>query len=153
MVVIRIRPHCTRSERQLGPVQCRQRRKNWKGKCCTTLARLGSTIYITGRLHFPEHEDDCMEAYLLRAWLQVLGLMMVMACRLLNMINIIGLYTSSLWYFHYRGSFSGLAIGVPTPCACMPMCFQRNLMTFAKARPAQMISSPLVFNKLALCYI
>ena len=37
-------------------------------------------INITGRLHFPEHEDDCMEAYPLRAWLQVLGLM-VMACR------------------------------------------------------------------------
>ena len=29
-------------------------------------------------------------------------------------------------------------------CACMPVCFQRNLVTFAKARPAQMISSPLV---------
>ena len=26
-------------------------------------------------------------------------------------------------------------------CACMPMCFQRNLVTFAKARPAQMIFS------------
>ena len=24
-------------------------------------------------------------------------------------------------------------------CACMPVCFQRNLVTFAKARPAQMI--------------
>ena len=24
-------------------------------------------------------------------------------------------------------------------CACMPVCFHRNLMTFAKARPAQMI--------------
>ena len=35
---------------------------------------------------FPEHEDDCMEAYPLRAWLQVLGLM-VMACRLLNSIG------------------------------------------------------------------
>ena len=39
-------------------------------------------INITGRLHFPEHEDDCMEAYPLRAWLQVLGFV-VMACRLL----------------------------------------------------------------------
>ena len=29
-------------------------------------------INITGRLHFPEHEDDCMEAYPLRAdtWTQ-----------------------------------------------------------------------------------
>ena len=24
-------------------------------------------------------------------------------------------------------------------CACMPVCFQRNLVTLAKARPAQMI--------------
>ena len=24
-------------------------------------------------------------------------------------------------------------------CACMPVCFQRNLVTFAKARTAQMI--------------
>ena len=24
-------------------------------------------------------------------------------------------------------------------CTCMPLCFQRNLVTFAKARPAQMI--------------
>ena len=24
-------------------------------------------------------------------------------------------------------------------CACMPVCFQRNIVTFAKARPAQMI--------------
>ena len=57
--------------------------QNWKGEYCTILARLRSTVNITGRLHFPEHEDDCMEAHPLRAWLQVLGLM-VMACRLLN---------------------------------------------------------------------
>ena len=31
-------------------------------------------------------------------------------------------------------------------CACMPVCFQRNLMTFAKAHPAKMIFSPLVYN-------
>ena len=44
-------------------------------------------INITGRLHFPEHEDDCMEAYPLRAWLQILGLMVIcMACGLLNII-------------------------------------------------------------------
>ena len=40
---------------------------------------------ITGKLHFLEHEDDCMETYPLGAWLQVLGLM-VMACRLLNIV-------------------------------------------------------------------
>ena len=34
-----------------------------------------------------------------------------------------------------------ITIEVPTPCACacMPMCFQRNLVNFAKALPAQMI--------------
>ena len=84
MVVMRmrIRRHCTidlRDNSSVGKAQ------NWKGECCTTLARLRSTINITGRLHFPEHEDDCMEAYPLRAWLQVLGLM-VMACRLLNIV-------------------------------------------------------------------
>ena len=39
---------------------------------------------LVARLHFSEHEDDCMEAYPLRAWLQVLGLMIMAACRLLN---------------------------------------------------------------------
>ena len=64
MVVMRmrIRRHCTidlRDNSSVGKAQ------NWKGKCCTTLARLiiRSTINIAGRLHFPEHEDDCMEAY------------------------------------------------------------------------------------------
>ena len=53
---MRICPHCTIDLRD-----------NWsvglKGECCTTLARLRSMINITGRLHFPEHEDDCMKAY------------------------------------------------------------------------------------------
>ena len=71
-----------RSERQL---ECRQGIPGkmsavplWQGSC-------RSTINITGRLNFPEHEDDCMEAYPLRAWLQVLGLM-IMSCRLLNIV-------------------------------------------------------------------
>ena len=68
-----------RDKSGLAPVQA----QNWKDECCTTPARLRSTINITSRLHFPEHEDDCMEAYPLRAWLQVLGFM-VMACGLLR---------------------------------------------------------------------
>ena len=78
MVVMRmrIRPHCTidlRLLRQLNyaELECRQGIK--LGKMSTTLVRLRSTINITGRLHFPKHEDDCiiLEAYPLRAWLQV----------------------------------------------------------------------------------
>ena len=89
MVVMRIRRHCTidlRDNSSVGKAQ------NWKGKCegkcCTTLARLiiRSTINIASGLHFPEHEDDCMGAYPLRAWLKVLGVMII-ACRLLNVIG------------------------------------------------------------------
>ena len=35
-------------------------------------------------------------------------------------------------------------------CACVPMCFQRlNLVTFAKARPAQMmfITTSIIYNR------
>ena len=57
-----IRPHSTINLRDNSSVKVRH--KTGKGECCTTLARLRSTINITGRLHFPEHEDDdCMEAY------------------------------------------------------------------------------------------
>ena len=63
MVVMQmlIRPHCTINLMDNSSVKARH--KTWKGECCTTLARLRSMINITGRLHFPEHEDDCMEAY------------------------------------------------------------------------------------------
>ena len=44
------------SERRL---ECMQGIK-LEGECCITLARLRSTISITGRLHYPEHEDYCM---------------------------------------------------------------------------------------------
>ena len=85
MVVMRmrIRLHCTWS---IWETTRTCTGTNWleRWQCCTTLARLRSTINITDRLHFPEHEDSCMEAYplMIRAWLQVLGLM-VMACGLL----------------------------------------------------------------------
>ena len=64
-----------------------------------------------------------------------------MACRLLNIQHYwtIAIILAICDTFT-RGSFSGLAIEVLTPmCACMPVCFQRNLVTFAKARPAQII--------------
>ena len=61
--------------------QAQARHKTGKGEYCTTLVRLRSMVNITGRLHFPEHEDDCMEACPLRAWL----------LNIEQVINIIGL--------------------------------------------------------------
>ena len=80
MVVMRIRPHftmymCTRSERQLRPVQCRQRHKTWKVSAVP------------------------------------------------------------LW----QGSGPRLTSLVDSTFLSMKMCFQRNLVTYAKARPAQII--------------
>ena len=54
---------CRQSERQLRPGNVGIKLERYR----STLARLRFTIIITGRLHFPEHECHCMEAYPLRA--------------------------------------------------------------------------------------
>ena len=36
-------------------------------------------------------------------------------------------------------------------CACVPVCFQRNLVTFAKARPAQMIFITTSYFYMCVC--
>ena len=81
MVVIRIHVHAiwvtTRALR--WPIQCRQRHETGKGECWTSMARLRSTIKITGRytsLKLSIKVTHCMEACPL-AQIQVLGLTMV----------------------------------------------------------------------------
>ena len=85
MVVMRI--HTLRARmhtiwmttRALRPLQRTQRHET--GKVSTGPLWQGSDPQLISLVDlFSEHEDDCMEAYPLRAWLQVLELMMVMAC-------------------------------------------------------------------------
>ena len=60
-------------------------------------------------------------------------------------------YTSNLWYFHCHGSFSGLAIGVPTPCAHACLCaFKEILWLLRRLATHRWFSSPL-YNYAKTC--